>query len=76
MDPDEALRELLALVDRMRTLAGMHLPPRVLAHDVERALELIDGLDGWLTTGGFLPDRWKPACRHRGPRGLRAEDSS
>jgi hypothetical protein len=63
MDPDAALDELLALLDRTTTLAEMHLPPRVLTHDIHRIIELVEALDSWLTSGGFLPDRWKPACR-------------
>lgn len=64
MDPDVALDELLSLLDRMQTLVEMHLPSRVIAQDTRRLLELIDALDGWLTSGGFLPRRWKPAARH------------
>lgn len=64
MDPDVALNELLALLDRMRILAKMHLPPRVVAEDIHRMLELLDALDGWLTSGGFLPHRWMSAARH------------
>lgn len=63
MDPDAALDELLTIVDRVRTLGGAHLPPRVLAPDVARAVELVDVLDSWLMSGGFLPDRWKPAAK-------------
>jgi hypothetical protein len=63
MDPDAALDELLALVDRMTTLADMHLPPRVIAHDMNRMIELVEALDGWLVAGGYLPSRWHPARR-------------
>ena len=63
MDPDAALDELLALLDRMTTLADLHLPPRVLTHDIHRTIELVEALDGWLTSGGFLPDLWQPASR-------------
>ena len=31
----------------------------LLAHDDLRSL--IEALDGWLSTGGFLPKRWHPA---------------
>lgn len=65
MDPDAALDELLTLLDRMQTLAGMHLPPRVIAQDTRRILEILDALDKWLTSGGLLPQRWKPAAGHR-----------
>jgi hypothetical protein len=63
MDPDAALDELLALLDRMTTLAGMHLPPRAMTEDVHRMIELVEALDSWLASGGFLPHRWTPASR-------------
>lgn len=63
MDPDAALDELVALLDRVHILAETHLPPTITAEDTRRILELIDGLDGWLTSGGFLPTRWKPVAR-------------
>ena len=63
MDPNATLDELLALLGRATALAGMHLPPRVLAHDIHRVIELVEALDSWLTSGGFLPDRWQPASR-------------
>lgn len=63
MDPDAALDELLTLLDRTRTLTGVHVPPRVLAQDLNRILDLVDALDGWLSSGGCLPARWKPADR-------------
>jgi hypothetical protein len=59
MDPDAALDELLHLVDRTLADDGDRPPPQ----DLDRVAELIDGLDGWLTAGGFLPSRWRPACR-------------
>ena len=64
MDPDALLDELLALHDRMRALAEARLLPQAFAHDIHRMLELIDALDGWLTSGGFLPNRWQPSARH------------
>ena len=63
MDPDAALDELLVLIDRMRVPS--HSNPRISApfQEVDRVLELLDGLDSWLTAGGFLPSRWRPASR-------------
>ncbi|AYP70073.1 HNH endonuclease [Mycobacterium phage CRB2] len=52
MDPDAALSELRALASRVRA------EHRLSQADVERAGELFDGLDGWLTTGGMLPSAW------------------
>ena len=64
MDPDAALDELLTLHDRIQALPEVRLSPRVAAQDIHRMLELVDALDGWLTSGGYLPDRWKPSARH------------
>jgi hypothetical protein len=49
MDPDAALREIRALVHEQ--LHGDKPDP-------DRLAELIDGLDGWLDRGGFLPRAW------------------
>lgn len=62
MDPDAALDELLAIIDRIQTL-GIHLSSRALPQDIHRLINLIDALDSWLTAGGLLPDRWIPAYR-------------
>jgi hypothetical protein len=63
MDPDAALDELLALVDRIETLGGTRVPAAAFPEDVGRLIELVEGLDGWLTAGGFLPSRWRAASR-------------
>ena len=64
MDPDTALDELLALLDRTTTLVDMHLPLQGLISDLDRIIELVEELDSWLTSGGFLPGRRQPA-NHR-----------
>lgn len=49
MDPDEALaqiRDLLANPNRPGALTDL--------------AALVDGLDGWLSRGGFLPAAWVP----------------
>lgn len=46
MDPNAALAEL-------RDALGMG--------DLDRAREAFAALDGWLSSGGFLPDDWKLA---------------
>jgi hypothetical protein len=56
MDPDETLRQLRELADRI--LAGDPDPD---AHDAVRLGELVAALDGWLTAGGFPPARWATA---------------
>ena len=63
MDPDVALEELLALVDRIEPLTSKCVPSMAVLHDIGRLVELVDGLDGWLTAGGFLPSRWRPTSR-------------
>jgi hypothetical protein len=44
MDPNETLRLM-----RLALAEG----------DLETAAELADALDGWISTGGFLPDAWR-----------------
>lgn len=47
MDPNAALEEIRALIAASE--------PEDLD---DRLVELIEGLDGWLTRGGFLPRQW------------------
>lgn len=58
MDPDETLRQLQALADRI-------LIDDSDAHDAVRLAQLVAALDGWLTAGGFPPAAWASA---QGPR--------
>ncbi len=51
MDPNACLEEI-------RTLAGRLADGRGDEHDAMRLAELVDGLDGWLARGGFLPTAW------------------
>lgn len=51
MDPNAALREIRELV---RDPAYEHV-----LVDHKRLCELVQGLDDWLTTGGFLPKDWR-----------------
>lgn len=59
MDPNANLEELLGLANR--SAVGVY---RVdcddHCEDIERMAELVLALDGWLSSGGFLPDRWYP----------------
>jgi len=55
MDPNAALDELRAIAARVRA------DHRLTHADVERAGELFDALDGWLTRGGYLPAPWDKA---------------
>lgn len=51
MDPNAALAEI-------RKLTRDVLKGRADEEDIERLAELIEGLDNWLSKGGFLPKNW------------------
>lgn len=53
MDPDAALLELRMLV----AMTKAH--KRMSTAQVVRLTRLVDDLDGWLTTGGQLPNPWR-----------------
>lgn len=53
MDPNAALNELRELAAECLRNADTRDPNAV------RVAELIEGLDGWLHGGGFLPARWE-----------------
>jgi len=61
MDPDAAIEELLNLAELVISRAddGEWTGDC----DILRIAELTLALDGWLTVGGFMPTRWKPASR-------------
>ena len=61
MDPDASLEELLNLADVVTSLAEDG--DWTGECEVVRVAELTLALDGWLTSGGFMPTRWKPARR-------------
>lgn len=60
MDPNETLRLLLAIAERIHD--GDERP-----HDAGELADLVDNLDSWLSKGGFLPERWSRdgATRYR-----------
>ena len=62
MDPDAALAELLCLISRAAPADGEMGKP-IDRGEILRVAELVEALDSWLTCGGFLPQRWKPASR-------------
>lgn len=56
MDPNAALKEIRELVqklDRDEDQFSHNL-------DAMRLCELVDGLDQWMTRGGFPPGDWTP----------------
>lgn len=56
MDPD------LTLTSIREELVTHHLGRDA---DVARLVELVEALDEWLSTGGFLPAAWRPGRRDR-----------
>jgi hypothetical protein len=59
MDPDAALTEMRALILTMNT--DSDLVGDRYADAGYRLVELVDGLDNWLSSGGFLPSAWANA---------------
>lgn len=63
MDPDANLKEQLSLIRRFLDLEVNKLTgPEMgsLVYDACRLAELVEALDGWITRGGFVPERWQP----------------
>lgn len=55
MDPNENLRELLLIAKQVISASD----EEIAHYDIsDRMAELIVSLDGWLSGGGFLPERW------------------
>jgi hypothetical protein len=68
MDPNTALEEIRRLVDAWQKILAQHDRSVRVTIPVEVAVELvetIDGLDGWLSKGGFLPAAWGAAEKPR-----------
>ena len=58
MDPNATLARLLGLAT-MNEHAQATLEKAAIADEMS---ELIEALDGWISKGGFLPDRWRKAA--------------
>jgi hypothetical protein len=54
MDPNACLREMLEITADFDKLED---DEALIA--ANRLVDLVDGLDGWLSKGGFLPTRWE-----------------
>lgn len=52
MDPDANLAEQRRIV--VRIISDNYHP-----HEVIRLAELVEALDNWIVSGGFLPAAWK-----------------
>lgn len=59
MDPNAALERIRDLRQQFDAAErdGLNTTALYLAQELS---ETIEGLDAWLTRGGFLPDDWKP----------------
>jgi hypothetical protein len=58
MDPNQALADILAQLRTMQYTDG-----DTWDDSARQLAESVEALDGWLTMGGFLPDRWKEAAK-------------
>jgi hypothetical protein len=54
MDPNAALELIRRLVKESDTCTDNQAP-----HLLEQLAVAVDGLDEWLSRGGFLPDPWQ-----------------
>jgi hypothetical protein len=61
MDPNAALDEMR----RIAEVSAEGLFDRECPDVLNRLSELVLALDGWISKGGFLPDRWQPKARLR-----------
>lgn len=53
MDPDATLAQIRDLIVKYQTSAE-----EMSTSDAAELVELVDGLDEWMTKGGFLPTDW------------------
>lgn len=58
MDPNENLKESLAISKRIINNFDKDGASAVDWADAVRLAELVKALDGWISNGGFLPGRW------------------
>ncbi len=54
MDPNTTLVRILELTSKISQAADLSI-----AFDAIELAELIQNLDSWLSSGGFLPTRWE-----------------
>lgn len=59
MDIDTTLDEIRVVTARIDDSTDNGGTPDI--NDVDRLVELTQSLDGWLSSGGFLPAAWAPA---------------
>lgn len=58
MDPTEALKDVRSLSERVRTTEQV-------SDNVGMLIDTVEGLDEWISKGGFLPDQWRNVRRGR-----------
>lgn len=61
MDPDEALQQIRALIAQLRVedvVGSTDAPLGPFRQHARDLAETVDGLDEWLTKGGFPPADW------------------
>lgn len=60
MDPNANLSEQLDLAAELLT-QHEHTQEKLSEYDTARLCELVLTLNNWISSGGFLPDRWELA---------------
>lgn len=58
MDPNAALREMRAAIQRFRVAQEMGDHEEDQLGEAGQAVEFAEALDEWLSRGGFLPTEW------------------
>ena len=61
MDPDTCLSEIRSIVQRVDDPDE----PDTVEDRFERLVQLVDGLDTWMSRGGHAPRPWRPDIRQR-----------
>jgi len=65
MDPDEALKQLRILAAAVQIAKDNNT---LEAEDAGLMADLFEGLDGWISRGGFLPAAWVQKPSSQGTR--------
>ena len=55
MDPNKTYHKIVECIETIKWADDVF----VMAEEAEELCELFYILDGWLSKGGFLPDKWK-----------------
>ena len=60
MDPDAALEQIRECLAEYRTAEDRD-DPEAVTEALARLAEITEGLDAWISKGGFLPRAWRAA---------------